>query len=97
MVSVLSIALAGSNCTRLLKQGAAGNTVEIVELSWIAKPCERSSRSMTFRVPPDFGAWLWAGAAKVSVATMKPRVAIYGKARERGIDASLGCSVTEFT
>src|SRR2546423_9670894 len=29
----------------------------------MAKPCGRSSRWVTFRIPPDFGVWLVAGIA----------------------------------
>jgi hypothetical protein len=47
------------------------------------------------RFPPDFGVWLWAGI--VSVATIRPRTAEHSKARERVIDASLRCGVSEFT
>src|SRR5947207_16028967 len=63
MVSTLSVFFSGSNITRLLKQGMAGHTVEIVDVSWMAKPCGRSSRCITFRTPPDFGVWLTAGGA----------------------------------
>jgi hypothetical protein len=38
MVSVVSTLRSGSNRTRLLKQGMAGHRVEIVDVSWIAKP-----------------------------------------------------------
>src|ERR671934_2945510 len=49
--------------TRLLKHGAAGNTLEIVAVSWIEKPWGRPSRCMALRMPPDLGVWLTAGAA----------------------------------
>src|SRR5260370_29843372 len=62
IVSTLSIFLSGSKSTRLLKQGIAGQTVEIVAVSWMAKPCARSSRSIMLSTPPDFGVWLVAGA-----------------------------------
>jgi hypothetical protein len=51
----------GSNSTRLLKHGMAGHMVEIVALSWIAKPCGRSSRNLSVSQPPDLGAWPWEG------------------------------------
>lgn len=38
------------------KQGIAGHMVEIVALSWIAKPCGRSSRSRSVSPPPARGA-----------------------------------------
>ena len=43
-VSVLSWRLSGSKITRLLKQGLTGHTLEIVDVSWRAKPGERSSQ-----------------------------------------------------
>ena len=55
MVSMLSIGFGGSKKTRLLKQGRAGKLVEFVDDSWMAKPCGRSSRSITLSVPPVFG------------------------------------------
>ena len=45
-----------------------GNDVAIVDVSWTAKPCDRSSRCMRFRCPPDFGAWADAGAAPAKAA-----------------------------
>src|SRR6059036_3885542 len=47
--------------TRLLKHGSDGKLVEYVDVSWTAKPWGRSSRSMTLRVPPGFGACAVAG------------------------------------
>src|SRR6266545_106070 len=67
MVSGLSSFFAGSNITRLLKQGPAGQTVEMVAVSWIANPWDRSSRSMTLSVPPGFGACAVAGVAPVTM------------------------------
>src|SRR5437762_11238400 len=85
MVSTLSVFFSGSNITRLLKQGMAGHTVEIVDVSWMAKPCGRSSRCITFRTPPDFGVWLTAGPAPtgpgaahtpaLAAATLEPPMA----------------------
>ncbi len=72
-VSMLSVFLLGSKKTRLLKQGRDGVLVATVDVSWVAKPCARSSRSMTLRVPPDFGAWPMAGV-RVR-ATTRVRVA----------------------
>ena len=43
IVSGLSVAFRGSKSTRLLRQGIVGHTVEMVEVSWIAKPWGRSS------------------------------------------------------
>src|SRR6516165_386168 len=57
----------------------------MVELSWMANPCERSSRSMMLRVPPDLGVCPRTGAASTSVATMRLRTIEIGKARERVI------------
>src|SRR5437763_1511669 len=54
-VSGPCVGLAGSKRTRLLKHGMAGHSVEMVGLSWIAKPCGRSSRSRRLSVPPGFG------------------------------------------
>src|SRR5437879_13361082 len=77
-VSRLSTRFIGSYMTRLLKHGAAGNTVEMVAVSWIEKPCGRSSRCMAFRMPPDFGldegGWLIAGApTTIRTTTMRTR------------------------
>src|ERR1700704_3947771 len=55
MVSTLCVGFSGSNSTRLLKHGMAGHMVEIVALSWIAKPCGRSSRNLSLSKPPDRG------------------------------------------
>src|SRR5207245_5365590 len=51
----------GSKSTRLLKHGIAGHMVEIVALSWMAKPCGRSSRNLSVSQPPDVGASPWQG------------------------------------
>src|SRR2546427_12249045 len=67
IVSALSVFLSGSKSTRLLRQGMAGQTVEIVAVSWVGNPCARSSRSIMLRTPPDLGAWLVAGVARASV------------------------------
>src|SRR5438105_15127609 len=68
MLSMLSVFLSGSNITRLLKHGMDGHTEEMVDVSWMAKPCGRSSRCMTLRTPPDFGVWLPAGVAAGAAA-----------------------------
>src|SRR5512143_1124038 len=56
----------------------------MVEVSWIAKPCESSSRCMRFRCPPYFGAWADDG---VTDATTTPRHSetATAKVRERSI------------
>ncbi len=51
IVSVLSIGFSGSKKTRLLKHGLAGKTVDIVDVSWIAKPCGMSSHHMMLSDP----------------------------------------------
>src|ERR1700704_6245873 len=48
-----------------------GKLVGRVDVSWTAKPCGRSSRSMMLRCPPELGAWAWAGAAATSQADPK--------------------------
>src|SRR5439155_892853 len=63
IVSTLSVFLRGSKSTRLLRHGIAGQTVEIVAVSWMANPCGRSSRSIRLRTPPDLGGWLVARIA----------------------------------
>src|SRR5262245_33835175 len=68
-VSALSTFFSGSKKTRLLKHGMAGHVVEIVDVSWMAKPCGRSSRCMMFSEPPDFGVWLAAGTLRTSART----------------------------
>src|SRR5262249_45445941 len=65
-VSMLSTFFSGSKKTRLLKHGMAGQDVEMVPVSWMAKPWGRSSRCMMFSVPPDFGVWLRAGPLTTS-------------------------------
>src|SRR5215467_3376364 len=55
MLSGVSTGFMGSKYTRLLKQGEAGHTVAMVELSWIESPCGSSSRCMRLRMPPYFG------------------------------------------
>src|SRR5438552_12976435 len=57
MWSALCVLTRGSKRTRLLKHGMAGHIVEIVEVSWIANPWGRSSRSLAFSQPPAFGVW----------------------------------------
>src|SRR5499427_5341850 len=55
MLSGVSTGFIGSKYTRLLKQGEAGHTVAMVELSWIESPCGSSSRCIRLRMPPYFG------------------------------------------
>ena len=66
IVSALSVALRGSNSTRLLKQGIPGHTEEIVDVSWMAKPWGRSSRWVMARVPPGLGVWATASGTTAS-------------------------------
>src|SRR3989449_11454140 len=68
MVSSDSTFLVGSYTTRLLKHGMDGHTVELVCVSWIAKPCGRSSRWGMFRVPPALGVWLMAGGPSTTTS-----------------------------
>src|SRR5262245_7208592 len=77
IVSMLSVALAGSKTTRLFKQGSAGKLVEYVDDSCTAKPWGRSSRSITFKLPPGFGAWptaMDAPAMTAVAASIAPSV-----------------------
>src|SRR6266446_10489426 len=41
----------------------------MVDVSWTAKPCGRSSRSMMLRCPPELAPCAWAGVAVTSQAT----------------------------
>src|SRR5437667_10058801 len=78
IVSTLSVFRSGSNSTRLFRQGIAGHTVEIVDVSCMEKPWDKSSRSIMFRTPPGFGVgdawgvgdvegvWLVAGAVSAT-------------------------------
>src|SRR6185503_28939 len=70
MVSMLSVGFAGSKKTRLLKHGRAGKLVEYVDASWMAKPCGRSSRSITLREPPLFGVCAVASEAAAMIRAM---------------------------
>ena len=93
IVSTLSVFFRGSKSTRLLKQGIAGQTVEIVDVSWIAKPCERSSRSIMLRTPPDFGVgaeavWLAAGPIRTTPTRNAIRSAENGAMRARDMETS---------
>src|SRR5262245_66601141 len=89
-VSTLSVFFSGSNSTRLFRHGIAGHTVEIVDVSWMEKPCERSSRSIMLRTPPDFDAgvvWLETGAVSAT-ATRAKTTARHSKKRGRDMDTS---------
>src|SRR5262249_62022115 len=55
IVSTLWVGLSGSKSTRLLRHGMAGHIVEMVGLSWMAKPWGRSSRRRQVSTPPDLG------------------------------------------
>src|SRR5215813_13573260 len=55
MLSGVSTGFMGSKYTRLLKQGEAGHTVAMVEVSWMERPCGSSSRCIRLRTPPYFG------------------------------------------
>ena len=55
-VSALSVGFSGSNSTRLLKHGIAGQTDEMVAVSWMAKPWGKSSRWVRVRSPPGLAA-----------------------------------------
>src|SRR5262249_38284625 len=87
IVSMLSVGLVGSKNTRLLKHGKDGKLVEYVAASCTAKPCGRSSRSMTLIVPPCFGV-----CAEVAEATMtverSARPSILPTRREHIMDPS---------
>src|SRR5512144_332762 len=56
----------------------------MVEVSWIAKPCESSSRCMRFRWPPFFGAWADDGATDATTTPRHSETAT-AKIRERSI------------
>ena len=83
MVSMLSVFLLGSKKTRLLKQGRDGVLVATVDVSWVAKPCARSSRAMMLMVPPDFGAWATAGVrhSAPTMASMTPAAMVMSDLR----------------
>src|SRR6185436_8565759 len=93
MVSALSLPLSGSKYTRLLKQGLEGHTVEIVAVSWTAKPCGVSSRVMILSVPPDLGVWLSAGRTARAPATSATAssTATTGRDDRRIRESSSGC------
>src|SRR2546426_9369034 len=69
IVSTLSTFLSGSKNTRLFRHGIAGHDVEMVPVSWTAKP-SGSSRCVTLSVPPDFGVWLTAGPLSTTAEPM---------------------------
>src|SRR5260370_6881999 len=56
----------------------------MVDVSWIAKPCERSSRCMRLRCPPDLGAWAGAGVVDATTPARPSEIAM-AKVRERFI------------
>jgi hypothetical protein len=81
----------------------AGHTVEIVAVSWTAKPWDRSSLSIMLRTPPDLGVcdawglcdWLVAGARSTAA---RARIGIERSAtRTRDIDTSWGYRESECT
>src|SRR4030095_6970437 len=63
-LSAVWVVFRGSNSTRLLRHGMAGHIVEMVGLSWIAKPWGKSSRSRKFSQPPAVGVGPGAGEAE---------------------------------
>src|SRR5262245_21352695 len=67
---MLSVGLAGSKNTRLLKHGSEGKLVEYVDVSWTAKPWGRSSRRITLRLPPVFGVSAVASEPGVTTRAM---------------------------
>src|SRR5213594_2096959 len=91
IVSTLSVFFKGSNSTRLFRQGITGHTLEIVEVSWMAKPWDRSSRSIMLRTPPDFGvgdAWgvgdvggVWLAAGAVSATATRTMTTVENRAK----------------
>src|SRR6185369_13012031 len=86
MVSMLSVGFPGSKKTRLLKHGRAGKLVEYVDASWIAKPCGRSSRSITLREPPLFGVCAVASGTAAMIRTMaRAGRSVRGEKRKRFI------------
>src|SRR5207249_9538212 len=72
MVSTLCVGFSGSKSTRLLKHGIAGHMVEIVALSWMAKPCGRSSRNLSVSQAPDLGAWPWEATPVTNTSPARP-------------------------
>ena len=83
--SGVSARLSWSKTTRLLKHGIDGNDVEMVEDSWTAKPGDRSSRSMMFRCPPDFGGCAAAGVTPRPTRVARARTGAKSMQRERVI------------
>ncbi len=71
-LSTLCVGFIGSKSTRLLRHGMAGHMVEMVGLSWMAKPCGKSSRSLKVIEPPDLGAWPSAGEAAATTSAVRP-------------------------
>src|SRR5688500_10377411 len=84
MVSALSVFLRGSKRTRLLRHGIAGHTVEMVDDSWMAKPCGVSSRCARLRCPPAFGVCARAGRAdkKRPIATDAATSVVFARVME---------------
>src|SRR5262245_11511729 len=83
---MLSVGLAGSKNTRLLKHGNDGKLVEYVDASWTAKPWGRSSRSITLRLPPGFGVCAVASPPAATTRAMARAMgSACGKKRKRFI------------
>ena len=74
IVSMLSVFFNGSKMTRLLKHGMPGHTVEIVEVSWMENPWGGSSRCITLRIPPYFGACpvAWTRESAITPSSTSP-------------------------
>src|SRR5438309_9744824 len=79
-LSTLCVGFIGSKSTRLLRHGMAGHMVEMVGLSWMAKPCGKCSRSLKVIEPPDLGSWQSAGEAAATTSAVRPTTR-----RNRGI------------
>src|SRR5688500_19348871 len=91
---MLSVGFAGSKKTRLLFRSRDGKLVEYVDDSWMAKPCGRSSRSITLREPPLFGVCAVAsGAAARTRARARASRSMPGAKRKRVIVFPFLCGV----
>jgi len=90
-LSGFSTGLAGSNITRLLKHGELGKTTEMVADSCTAKPWDRSSRSITLRMPPGLptgmgvgvGTWVIASVFLADFAVSDPAIPTPSRATAR--------------